>query len=290
MTDAFELVIDARVRDLGGGLHVRRVLPSAHRRLVGPFVFADQMGPVELAAGASTDIRPHPHIGLATVTYLFEGAMLHRDSLGNAQRIVPGDVNFMTAGRGIAHSERAPDEVKAHGGKLHGMQVWVALPTELEECAPSFEHRGASELPREERSGVVTTVILGAQYGMTSPVRTASPTFYVHARSEKGGILRAPEAEARAVYVAAGSVAAAGGMLTAGQLGVLAPGTTTKLLLGTDTHAMLLGGAPVGERHVWWNFVSSSEARIEQAKRDWTERRFPPIPDDDDERMPLPEW
>ncbi|HEX5707706.1 MAG TPA: pirin family protein [Pyrinomonadaceae bacterium] len=294
-TDApVEVVIETRARDLVEGFKVRRVLPSARRRMVGPFIFLDQMGPEILRAGKGLDVAPHPHIGLATVTYLFEGELLHRDGLGTVQPIRPGEVNWMTAGRGIAHSERTPPETRPRGSSLFGIQSWVALPRTHEETAPDFAHHGAAELPLIEGEGKRVRLINGALYGARSPVRTLSEMFYADAMLEGGARLDVPtEQEERAAYVVEGSVKILGDLgdetFVAGQLLVFKPGAEIVLAAQTPARLMLLGGATSdGPRHIWWNFVSSSRERIEQAKEDWREQRFAPVPEET-ERIPLPE-
>lgn len=286
-----ELSIEARKRDVGG-FFVRRVLPSAQRKLVGPFIFYDHLCRVEFAPGQGLDVRPHPHIGLATVTYLFEGAFLHRDSLGYAQLIRPGDVNWMIAGAGIAHSERTPPDLRASGGPLHGIQCWVALPREHEETEPSFEHHPSARIPRLSRPGAELCVVAGTAYGETSPVRVLSPTLYVNARLQAGASLLVDETHAeRAVYVAAGSVSLVGddAVYAEGQLLVLPPGSA-ELTSREGANVMLLGGAPLaGARHIYWNFVSSSLERIERAKDDWQSGRFGKVVGDELEHIPLPE-
>lgn len=286
---AIELTIEARTRDLGG-FQVRRVLPTARRRLVGPFVFFDHMGPTRFEPGQGIDVRPHPHIGLATVTYLFEGAVLHRDSLGSQRRIEPGDLNWMTAGRGIVHSERTPEPERTAGAELHGVQSWVALPQAAEECAPDFTHYSEKELPRFERPGTRLHLIAGTAYGLRSPVATASALFYLDARLEAGARLALPEEhEERAVYVVEGAVEIEGARVEARTMAVLAPGGAPELTALEPSRAMLLGGARLdGRRFIWWNFVSSDEARIERAKADWQAGRFPPVPGET-EAIPLPE-
>lgn len=286
---AIELTIEARTRDLGG-FQVRRVLPTARRRLVGPFVFFDHMGPTRFEPGQGIDVRPHPHIGLATVTYLFEGAVLHRDSLGSQRRIEPGDLNWMTAGRGIVHSERTPEPERTAGAELHGVQSWVALPQAAEECAPDFTHYSEKELPRFERPGARLHLIAGTAYGLRSPVATASALFYLDARLEAGARLALPEEhEERAVYVVEGAVEIEGARVEARTMAVLAPGGAPELTALEPSRAMLLGGARLdGRRFIWWNFVSSDEARIERAKADWQAGRFPPVPGET-EAIPLPE-
>jgi redox-sensitive bicupin YhaK (pirin superfamily) len=286
-----ELDIEARTRDLGGGFNVRRLLPSPARQMVGPFIFVDHMGPVELAPGHGLDVRPHPHINLATVTFLFDGEILHRDSLGSEQPIQPGAVNWMTAGRGIVHSERTPALPRKTGSLVHGMQLWVALPTALEEVAPSFQHHPASTIPTVELPGSRLRVIAGSAYGATSPVEVLSPLFYVEAQLERGAELALPdEHSGRAVYVVSGAVSVDGAAHGEGSMLVLREGVPACVKALNETRALLLGGAPLdGERHIWWNFVSSSRERIERARDDWRERRFPKVPGDETEFIPLPD-
>jgi redox-sensitive bicupin YhaK (pirin superfamily) len=290
---ALEAVVVTRARDLVEGFKVRRVLPSVKRRMVGPFIFLDQMGPEILRAGRGLDVAPHPHIGLATVTYLFEGELLHRDSLGTVRTIRPGEVNWMTAGRGIAHSERTPPEARRKESELFGVQSWVALPLRDEESEPDFAHYAARELPVVEGEGKRVRLIAGSLYGSRSPVRTTSEMFYADAALGPDAVLEVPSAhEERAAYVVEGSVELLPEreVYVAGQLLIFRPGAEV-LLRGAaakPARLMLLGGEPLeGPRHIWWNFVSSSPERIEQAKRDWREERFAPIPDET-ERIPLP--
>jgi hypothetical protein len=288
MPSPVDLVIEARGRDLGG-FEVRRILPFAKRRMVGPFVFLDHIGPADFAPGTGIDVRPHPHIGLATVTYLFEGEMMHRDSVGAVQNIMPGDVNWMTAGRGVVHSERTAPEARARGFHLHGMQSWVALPEEHEETDPAFHHHGKETLPVIERDGVSIRLILGSAFGETSPVHTFSPMFYADAAMPAGGELRLPdEHEERAIYVASGQVSIAGEDYGEGQMAVFRPHEPVEIHAVADAQVMLLGGAGIGPRHIWWNLVSSRPERIEAAKADWKEGRFPRVPGET-EFIPLPE-
>jgi redox-sensitive bicupin YhaK (pirin superfamily) len=280
-------VIDGRPRDIGG-FSVRRVLPSPHRRHVGPFVFWDHMGPVALPPGEGMDVLPHPHIGLATVTFLFEGEIVHRDSVGSHQAIRPGDVNWMTAGRGIVHSERTDPAVKARGARVHGIQSWVALPAEHEGSEPHFAHHPGKDLPVVTEPGATLRVIAGEAYGAQSPARTLSPLFYVDATLETGASVELPDHEERAVYVLDGSVEIDGASITPGRLAVLAPKARVTIRAPGATHAMFLGGAPLGDRHMYWNFVSSDRERIERAKADWRDRRFPLVPGDEEEFVPLP--
>ena len=289
-TGAVELLIEPRERDLGG-FSVRRVLPAPERRMVGPFIFFDEMGPVAFPPGRGIEVRPHPHIGLATVTYLFEGEILHRDSLGFVQAIRPGAVNLMTAGRGIVHSERSAPERLARGQRLHGIQTWMALPDGREEIAPGFRHVPASEIPELEREGARVRVVIGAAWGAVSPVPAESPTLYLHAELEPGGGFALPaDVPELAVYAVSGEVRVDECRLARGVMGVLGRGRAVRVSAGAGSAArvMVCGGAPVGPRHVDWNFVSSSRDRIARARRDWVERRFPAVPGDD-EFIPLPD-
>ena len=286
-----EMVIDARRKDLGG-FEVGRVLPFHARRMVGPFVFLDQMGPAEFAPGAdSINVRPHPHIGLSTLTYLFEGEIMHRDNLGFTQAIRPGEVNWMTAGKGVVHSERTDPLKKAQGGPMHGMQAWIALPKAHEETAPTFFHHAAAEMPRAEDGGVRIVLIAGHGWGMTSPVATFSDTVYAEATLDPGAVLPiGAEHEERAIYVVDGSVEIGGVRHEPNRLLVLRPGDSIDVRAGEQgARLMVLGGETMdGPRHLWWNFVSSSKERIEQAKADWQAGRFGKVPGDD-EFIPLPE-
>ncbi|HJV25260.1 MAG TPA: pirin family protein [Aromatoleum sp.] len=285
-----ETVVVPRASDLGGGFTVLRALPSAQKRMVGPFVFLDQMGPVKLEPGNGLDVRPHPHIGLATVTYLFDGEILHRDSLGSVQPIRPGELNWMTAGRGIVHSERSPAALRPAGPALSGLQAWVALPGRDEECAPDFAHHGAHDLPVLEDAGLRIRVIAGDAFGVRSPAATRSALFYADVALDSGQQVQVPpEHEERAAYIVEGSVTIAGTLYPAGELVVFRRGADIVLTAGAPTRLMLLGGEPLdGPRFVWWNFVSSSRERIEQAKEDWRAERFAPVPGET-ERIPLPE-
>jgi redox-sensitive bicupin YhaK (pirin superfamily) len=282
-------VIEARPRDLGG-FSVRRALPSGVRRTVGPFVFFDHMGPAEMPPGQGIDVRPHPHIALATVTYLFAGEMVHRDSLGSEQAIRPGDVNWMLAGRGIVHSERTGAEVRRRGGPLHGIQSWIGLPRADEESAPRFDHHPAATIPDLARPGAKLHVVAGTAYGATSPVAVCSPTLYVAATLEAGATLALPDEHAeRAIYIVEGELGAGERRVTPGAMAVFRPGAASVRALA-PSRFVLIGGAPLdGERHIWWNFVSSSTERIERAKVDWAEGRFGVVPGDEKEFIPLPE-
>ncbi|MBT2186648.1 pirin family protein [Sphingobium nicotianae] len=290
--DAVDMIILPPVRDLGDGFTVRRALPSAHQRMVGPFIFFDEFGPITMRAGDGMDVRPHPHIGLATVSYLLEGEILHRDSLGSVQTIRPGEVNWMTAGRGIVHSERTGPEVRASGGPLFGLQTWVALPTAHEETAPEFFHHGAAEIPQAEADGVTIRVVAGTSDGMTSPVRTFSDMLYADVALAEGARyqLKAEHIE-RAVYVIEGAIAVEGqeGGFAAGELVIFKPDAEIVLRATDPARIMLVGGEPLAEpRNIFWNFVSSSKDRIDQAKADWKQGRFDRVPGDS-EFIPLPE-
>ena len=283
-------IVEGRARDLGG-FFVARLLPSKAMRSVGPVVFFDHMGPADFPPGTGIDVRPHPHIGLATVTYLFEGGIVHRDSLGFVQTIEPGAINWMTAGRGIAHSERTGDALRKAGSRLHGLQLWVALPKAHEETEPAFAHHPAATLPEIDVDGVKLRVLAGSAYGAVSPVQTLSPLFYVEARMPQGANLALPlEPAERAAFVVSGEVECGGERIAAPRLIVFTRGVVATLSAVTDAHVMLLGGDSLdGERHLWWNFVSSSKERIEQAKREWAEGRFAPIPGET-EVIPLPDY
>jgi redox-sensitive bicupin YhaK (pirin superfamily) len=289
MTDTVDLVIKARPRDIGG-FEVARVLPNARRRMIGPFIFFDRMGPNAFPPGDGIDVRPHPHIGLATVTYLFEGEVMHRDDLGYAQPIRPGDVNWMTAGRGIVHSERTREEIRATDSTLFGIQTWIALPTAEEEREPAFFHHPKDTLPEIARDGATMRLIAGKAYGATAPVETVSPMFYLDVRLAPGARLPVTgEHPERAIYLVEGTIEVAGETFGDGEMIVLAEGANAELASPDGARVMLLGGSPIdGERHIWWNFVSSSPERIERAKADWKEGRFGRIAGDD-EFIPLPE-
>jgi len=282
--------IQARPRDLGG-FTVRRILPSPRQRAVGPFVFLDHMGPAVFAPGHAIDVRPHPHINLATVTYLFDGEILHRDSLGYEQAIRPGAVNLMIAGSGIVHSERTTSDVKAHGQALHGIQLWLGLPRANEEDAPSFHHYPAESIPSRVDGPVALHVILGSAYGMTSPVELPMETLYVAARLGAGAGLALPDAAERAIYVVEGSVRAHAQEVSEGEMLVFRGGHEVRVEAGRDgARFLVVGGAALdGERHLYWNFVSSRPERIEHAKADWKEGRFALVPGDSEEFIPLPE-
>jgi redox-sensitive bicupin YhaK (pirin superfamily) len=287
--DALELAIVPRVRDLGG-FEVRRALPHGKRQMVGPFIFFDQMGPVQFVAGHGIDVRPHPHIGLATVTYLFDGKIMHRDSEGNALAIVPGEMNLMTAGRGIAHSERTPDVERRNGQAMFGIQSWIALPQAEEETTPSFQHFDTGALPMVEDRGVTVRIIAGTAFGRTSPVGQLSSWLYAEVQLEPGAAAPLdPDVEERAIYVADGEVEIAGDRFTGPQLLIFRPGDRITVRAVSKARLMFLGGAALeGPRYIWWNFVSSRRERIESAKEDWKSGRFGPVPGET-EFIPLPE-
>lgn len=288
--DALDLVVVPRARDIGGGFEVRRALPHASRRMVGPFIFFDQMGPAQFLAGQGMDVRPHPHIGLATVTYLFDGRVMHRDSEGNALEIQPGEMNLMTAGRGIAHSERTPGPARQAGGTLFGIQSWIALPADHEETAPSFQHFPADDLPVVADDGLWARVIAGKAFGAASPVGQQSDWLYAEVALKPGAM--APldaDTEERAVYVVEGEVDIAGDRFAAPSLLIFRPGDRITVRAPGGARMMVLGGAALeGPRYIWWNFVSSRRERIEDAKADWKSGRFRPVPGET-EFIPLPE-
>lgn len=286
-----EAVLLPRAHDIGG-FEVRRALPARERQMVGPFIFFDQMGPGEFLAGRGLDVRPHPHIGLATVTYLFEGEILHRDSLGSLQPIVPGDVNWMTAGRGIAHSERTDTALRARDNRLFGIQSWVALPRAAEESEPAFAHHPAASLPVAEDGGVRLRLIAGEAWGLRTPVAVSSTLFYADAVMAGGAMLPLPEEhEERAAYVLDGEVEVSGDTFASGRMLVFRASDPLAVRAGPQgARVLFLGGAAMdGRRYLFWNFVSSSRERIEQAKADWKERRFGTVTGDETEFIPLPE-
>jgi redox-sensitive bicupin YhaK (pirin superfamily) len=288
--DAIERVIVPRTTDLGS-FEVRRALPSAQRRMVGPFIFVDHMGPAEFKAGVGVDVRPHPHIGLATVTYLFDGEIQHRDSLGTFAAIRPGEINWMTAGRGIAHSERTGLERRGGGEKLHGLQCWVALPMNDEEMAPGFAHHGAEELPETTGEGKTVRLVAGSMFGLRSPVKTQWDTIFADVTLDAGASVPLDaDYEERSIYVIDGEIDIAGDRFGPGRLLVFKPGDRITIRALTKSHFVILGGARMdGPRHIWWNFVSSRKERIDQAKADWKSGRFDIVPGDDKEFIPLPE-
>ncbi len=293
---AISLVIEPRTRDLGG-FSVGRVLPYAKRRAVGPFIFFDEMGPADFAPGTGIDVRPHPHIGLATVTYLFDGEIRHRDSLGFDQVIRPGDVNWMIAGRGIVHSERTDDAPRRNGQKLHGIQSWFALPEADEEIAPEFHHHPQQTLPVIERDGLSMRLIAGSAFGETSPAKTFSPMFYLGLEAQAGAVIPLPDDhEERALYILEGAVEIDGEKHERGRMVIFEPGAAPAIKATQAAKLMLLGGAPIGERFIWWNLVSSDKDRIEKAKADWTASangKFKgtvfSLPPGETEFIPLPE-
>jgi redox-sensitive bicupin YhaK (pirin superfamily) len=288
--DGIEQVIVPRARDLGG-FSVRRALPAAGRQMVGPFIFFDQMGPAEFLVGTGIDVRPHPHIGLATVTYLFDGEIMHRDSLGTAMAIKPGELNLMSAGNGIVHSERTAPQERAKGPRLYGIQAWAALPKSHEEAAPQFAHYDAGQLPRIAGDGKTVRVVMGQMYGQSSPAEFPHPSFYAEAVLAPGAVLPLDaDYDERAIFIVSGEIDIAGDSFAAGRLLVFKPGDRISVLATAQSRLILLGGEPMdGPRHIWWNFVSSSKDRIAAAKADWKAKRFASVPGDSDEFIPLPD-
>jgi redox-sensitive bicupin YhaK (pirin superfamily) len=289
--NALKTVIVPRTSDLGDGFTVRRALPSVQSRMVGPFVFFDHFGPTEFRSGNGLDVRPHPHIGLATVTYLFDGEIMHRDSLGTAVPIRPGEINWMTAGRGIVHSERTGTERRAEGDTLHGLQMWVALPAASEEMDPAFAHHATEGFPVIRDNGKTVRVVLGSLYGERSPVVTTSETIFADVVLSAGSSLPLDAGhEERTVYVLKGEIDVAGDKFGPQKLLVFKPGDAITIRAVSDAHFVVAGGAPMdGPRHIWWNFVSSRKERIEQAKADWTAGHFGKVPGDEIEFIPLPQ-
>ena len=289
MSDAVEMIIDPRPTDLGD-FEVRRVLPYRHKRTVGPFIFFDHMGPAHFPPGKGIAVRPHPHIGLATVTYLFEGEILHRDSLGVVQPITPGAVNWMTAGKGIVHSERSSEESLASNETVHGIQAWVALPKEHEKTDPAFKHYPSDQLPEFEQDGVRMKLIAGTAFGRDAGVEVLWPTVYLDIQAKADAEIPVPDDhEERAIYVVSGGVVIDDSQVPETQMAVLTPGSTPVVKATSDTRLMLCGGKPIdGKRTVWWNFVASNKELLEQAKTDWKAGHFPKVPGDD-EFIPLPE-
>jgi redox-sensitive bicupin YhaK (pirin superfamily) len=287
--NALPTVIIPRVRDIGD-FEVRRALPSIERQMIGPFIFFDQFGPIIMKSGEGQDVRPHPHIGLSTVTWLMDGSMFHRDSLGSQQAITPGELNWMTAGKGIVHSERTPEADRAFDRTVYGIQSWVALPKTHEETTPGFEHVGSSSLPVLRDHGREVRVIAGSIYGAASPVKTHSELFYAEVKLTQGAKLPLPmNHEERAIYVLEGSVEISGQTHIANQLLVFRTGDAIAITALSNTRFMMLGGEPMdGPRHIWWNFVSSSKERIEMAKEEWRRGRFDIVPGDEKEFIPLP--
>jgi len=288
--DAIETLIIPNAKDIGG-FEVRRALPTARRKLVGPFIFFDRMGPAILRGDQAMDVRPHPHIGLATVTYLFDGKVRHRDSLGTEMVIEPGDLNLMTAGRGIVHSERTPEELRGSPMAMSGLQTWLALPDGGEEVDPLFENTSRATMPDIDADGITGRVVIGSFHGWKSPVRTASDTLYVDLRIAPGARLQIPpDAEERAIYVLDGEVEIAGDRFPSDRLLAFRPGDEIVVTAERGAHVMLFGGASLGsKRYIWWNFVSSSKERIEQAKQEWRTGHFDIVPGDEEEFIPLPE-
>tara|TARA_R110001599_G_scaffold116119_3_gene283379 strand:- start:14428 stop:15300 length:873 start_codon:yes stop_codon:yes gene_type:complete len=289
MSDAIEMIIEPRPTDLGD-FSVRRVLPFRGKRMVGPFVFFDHMGPADFPPGEGIDVRPHPHIGLATVTYLFEGEIMHRDSLGVEQAIRPGDVNWMTAGRGIVHSERTGDAERARASTLHGIQAWVALPKTHETTEPAFKHHPSDALPEFERDGVSMKLIAGTAFGLEADVEVLWPTLYIDINAPADSTIPLPvEHEERALYIVDGGLEIDDAAIAPLTMAVLKPGSTPTITAISDSRVMLCGGKPMdGPRTIWWNFVASNPDLLEQAKIDWKTGKFASVPGDD-EFIPLPE-
>ncbi|MBI1202808.1 MAG: hypothetical protein GC182_09885 [Rhodopseudomonas sp.] len=289
--DAIAQVVVPRTVDLGDGFSVRRALPSARSRMVGPFIFFDHFGPAEFRAGTGLDVRPHPHIGLSTVTYLFDGEIMHRDSLGTAVAIKPGEVNWMTAGRGIVHSERTDTGLRTTGSPIHGLQMWVALPQAKEEMEAGFAHHATSEFPMVQDNGKTVRVVVGSLYGTSSPVPVVHETIFGDVFLKAGATLPVDaDHEERALYVIDGAIDIAGDIFEPGRLLVFKPGDRITVSAASDCHFVIVGGAPMdGPRHIWWNFVSSRKERIEQAKADWKAGHFQKVPGDEIEFIPLPE-
>lgn len=285
--DAVELIIKPRTKELGG-FNVRRILPYSKRRSVGPWVFFDHMGPATFNAGKGINVRPHPHINLATVTYLFEGEILHRDSLGYVQPIKPGDVNLMIAGRGIVHSERERPEVTSVEHGLHGLQLWLALPEKDQEMSPEFHHYPSNDIPEINVNGVAIRIIMGSAFGKTSPVKTFADTLYIEAQMKAGQSILLPNADERAVYVANGKVKARETLIDQYNMAVFGPRQGITLEAIEDSSIAIIGGENIGPRFMEWNFISTTKERIEKTKKDWLEGTFPSIPEDEDEFIPLP--
>lgn len=281
------MVIQPRVAELGG-FEVRRALPTREKRMVGPWIFFDEMGPAEFAAGQGVNVAPHPHIGLATVTYLFDGEILHRDSLGSEQVIRPGDINLMVAGRGVVHSERERPETTSRAHSLHGLQLWLALPPAQETMDPAFYHVAGSDIPTTAVAGVKLRVLIGSAYGVTSPVPAYSETLYFEAWLGSGQVLQLPQVEECAIYVISGEVEAGGQVLTAQTLAVLEANTEVRVQATKRAKIVVIGGDSLGPRYIDWNFVSSDKGRIKQAREDWTAQRFARVPGDEEDYIPLP--
>jgi redox-sensitive bicupin YhaK (pirin superfamily) len=286
---AIDLSILPKEHDLGG-FSVRRVLPAVTRKMIGPWIFFDHMGPAVFAPGKGIDVRPHPHINLATVTYLFEGEMLHRDSLGNELTIRPGEINLMVAGKGIVHSERQREEIKAQNNKLDGLQLWLALPESDEEIDPEFHHYDALEIPTTTVNDVSIRVLIGSAYNVTSPVKTFAKTLYIEANVKKGQSLELPgDVQERGLYIVRGKLNAKDSVLVEHSMTLFQPGQSVTVTAEQDTQLAVIGGESFSHRHIWWNFVSSRKERIEQAKDDWKNGVFPKVPGDEAEFIPLPE-
>jgi len=281
-------IIEPQEKDLGD-FSVRRLLPFAQQQMVGPWIFFDHMGPASFPAGKGIDVRPHPHINLATVTYLFEGEILHRDSLGSVQPICPGDINLMLAGKGITHSERERDDVRRAAHTLHGLQLWHALPETDEETNPAFYHTSADNLPRIRERGIQIRVMIGSAYGFTSPVRTFAKTLFAEADMKDGDSLTTPESEETAIYVVSGNIVISNQEIPQYSMVILENKATATIQATVDTRIAMIGGERMPKRHLEWNFVSSRKERIEQAKKDWQNGKFPKIPGDEVEFIPLPE-
>jgi len=280
-------IIEPRTKDLGG-FSVRRLLPTVQQKMIGPWIFFDHMGPADFPAGKGIDVRPHPHINLATVTYLFEGEILHRDSLGSIASIVPGDINLMVAGKGIVHSERERDEVRSQDHCLHGLQLWLALPEADEEIEPAFYHYDQSKIPSAEIEGVPVRVMMGSAYGLQSPVKFFAETLYIEATLSKGQSLLLPKTDERGLYVIHGQIEINQQTLDTFHMAVLGSGEINITATQDDTRIAMIGGEQFGKRYIDWNFVSSRKERLEQAKDDWRNQRFPKVIDDEDEFIPLP--
>lgn len=284
---AIRLILQPKVKDLGG-FSVRRLLPAEEVKAVGPVIFFDHFGPAQFSPGQGMDVRPHPHIGLATITYLFDGEILHRDSLGHVQPIRPAEINWMTAGRGISHSERTPPALRVSGHSLHGLQLWVALPEDLEETAPDFVHYAAEQIPLIQQEGVSLRLIVGEAWGAISPVKAASPILYADVQISKGAMLQLPDGvEERAVYIVAGEVEIEGVAIAQHRLAVLNATAGIALTAATDSRLVIVGGKPLGKRTVWWNLVSSRRELIDRAKEDWRNGHFPQVPHET-EKIPVP--
>ncbi len=284
---AVEVILKPRDKDLGG-FSVRRLLPTARRKMVGPWIFFDHMGPARFPAGSGINVRPHPHIGIATVTYLFDGEILHRDSLGSLQPIRPGDINLMVTGRGMVHSERERPEITATDHSLNGLQLWLALPEADEEIEPAFHHYPSNGIPTATVDGVAVRVMMGSAYGVSSPVRLFSDTLYLEADLQPGQTLMLPDAEERAVYIVSGALTAQDTEMPARSMTVFSREPNVAVKATQASRIALIGGAPLGRRFIEWNFVSSHKERIEKAKKDWREGRFPKVPGDEEEFIPLP--